>query len=52
MDLTPEELLCRRDTLKQFENYIADATNTLNNFVEKLGWTLDKTPTEVTKMCL
>lgn len=47
MDLSQEELLCRKDTLKQFENYIENATNTLNNFVEQLGWSLDETPTDV-----
>lgn len=48
MDLSPEELLRRRDTLEQIESYIADATTTLNDFVEKLGWKPDKIPTKVT----
>lgn len=48
MELSPEELLRRRDTLKQFESYIADARTTLNGFVEKLGWKLAETPTKVT----
>lgn len=47
MELSQEELLCRKDTLKQFENYIENATITLNNFVEQIGWTLDETPTDV-----
>jgi len=47
MDLSPEELLCRKDTLKQFENYFENATSTLNKFVEQIGWTLDKTSINV-----
>ncbi|XP_027840715.1 U11/U12 small nuclear ribonucleoprotein 48 kDa protein-like [Aphis gossypii] len=44
MDLSTEELLNRKETLKQFDNYIEDTENTLKCFVEKVGWTLDKTP--------
>ncbi|KAL5232888.1 hypothetical protein ACI65C_000298 [Semiaphis heraclei] len=44
MDLSTEELLSRKETLKQFENYIDQTRNTLNCFVEKIGWTLDETP--------
>jgi hypothetical protein len=48
MELSSEELLCRKNTLKQFENYIHNATKTLENFTKKIGWSLDKTPTDVT----
>lgn len=44
MDLSMEELLSRKETLKQFDNYIDDTENMLKCFVEKVGWTLDKTP--------
>lgn len=44
MDLSTEELLSRKETLKQFENYIDNTRNTLKCFVEKIGWALDKTP--------
>ncbi|XP_003240028.1 serine/arginine-rich splicing factor 4 [Acyrthosiphon pisum] len=44
MDLSTEELLSRKETLKQFENYIDKTSDTLKCFVEKIGWTLDKTP--------
>ncbi|XP_015376405.1 PREDICTED: U11/U12 small nuclear ribonucleoprotein 48 kDa protein-like [Diuraphis noxia] len=44
MDLSTEELLSRKETLKQFENYIDQTRNTLKCFVEKIGWTLDETP--------
>ncbi|XP_025208768.1 U11/U12 small nuclear ribonucleoprotein 48 kDa protein-like [Melanaphis sacchari] len=44
MELSMEELLSRKETLKQFENYINDTKNTLKCFVENIGWTLDKTP--------
>ncbi|KAF0763046.1 U11/U12 small nuclear ribonucleoprotein 48 kDa protein-like [Aphis craccivora] len=44
MDLSTEELLSRKETLKQFDNYIDDTENMLKCFVEKVGWTLDKTP--------
>lgn len=47
MALSSEELLRRKDTLKQFESYIATARTNLNDFVEKLGWKLDETPTKV-----
>jgi len=47
MDLSLEELLCRKDMLEQFENYFKNATNTLNKFVEQIGWTLNKTSTNV-----
>jgi len=47
MDLSTEELLSRKETLKQFENYIDQTRNTLKCFVEKIGWTLDKTPKNV-----
>jgi len=47
MDLSTEELLSRKETLKQFENYIDKTRNTLKCFVEKIGWTLDKTPINV-----
>lgn len=43
MELSSEEIRRRTDTLKQFENYIDNTSNTLNNFAEKIGWTLDKT---------
>uniref|UniRef100_A0A2S2PW88 Uncharacterized protein n=1 Tax=Sipha flava TaxID=143950 RepID=A0A2S2PW88_9HEMI len=46
MELSSEELLCRKNTLKQFENYIHNATKTLENFTKKIGWSLDKTPTD------
>jgi len=47
MDLSMEELLSRKETLKQFENHIDKTTNTLKCFVEKIGWALDKTPVNV-----
>lgn len=47
MDLSPEEQLCRKNTLKQFENYLENTTNTLKDFVEKLGWSLDETSVNV-----
>jgi len=47
MDLSTEELLSRKETLKQFDNYIDDTENMLKCFVEKVGWTLDKTPIKV-----
>lgn len=47
MDLLEEENLDRKNTLKQFENYFNNATNKLKNFVEQIGWTLDKTPMNV-----
>lgn len=47
MDLSTEELLSRKETLKQFENYIDQTRNTLKCFVEKIGWTLDETPNNV-----
>lgn len=46
MDLSPKELLRRKETLKQYGNFIENATDTLSNFCEQLGWTLDKTPTD------
>lgn len=48
MEISPEELLCRKDTLKRFEHYIHSATKTLENLTQKVGWSLDKTPTDVT----
>jgi len=47
MDLSTEELLNRKETLKQFENFIDNTRNTLKCFVEEIGWTLDKTPINV-----
>lgn len=47
MDLKSEEQLCRKDTLKQFENYLENTTNILDDFVKKLGWSLDETPANV-----
>lgn len=47
MDLSTEELLSRKEALKQFDNYIDDTENMLKCFVEKVGWTLDKTPIKV-----
>lgn len=47
MDLSEEEILDRKNALKQFENYFNNTTNKLKNFVEQIGWTLDKTPTNV-----
>ncbi|XP_026812393.1 U11/U12 small nuclear ribonucleoprotein 48 kDa protein-like [Rhopalosiphum maidis] len=44
MNLSTEELLSRKDMLKQFENYIDNTKNTLKCLVEKVGWTLDETP--------
>lgn len=48
MDLTPEEIHCRKDVLRQFDNYFETTTNTLKNFAEQIGWTLDETTTDVT----
>lgn len=47
MDLTSQEQLCRKDTLKQFETYLENTTTILNDFVDKLGWSLDETPVDV-----
>lgn len=47
MDLSEEEILDRKNTLKQFENYFNNTTNKLKNVVEQIGWTLDKTPMNV-----
>jgi hypothetical protein len=47
MDLSTEELLSRKDMLKQFENYIDNTKTTLKCLVEKVGWALDETPIKV-----
>lgn len=47
MDLSAEELLDRKNTLREFENYFNDTTDALKNIVEKIGWTLDKTSSNV-----
>lgn len=48
MDVPSEELLRREDVMKQFDVFFENTTNTLNNFVDKIGWSLDETPTNVT----
>lgn len=48
MDLSPEEITTRKDTMKHFENYFENTTNTLKYFAEKIGWTIDETSTDVT----
>lgn len=47
MDISSDELLRRKNTLKQFEDYFENITNTLNNFVEQIGWIPDKLPNNV-----
>lgn len=47
MDISSDELLRRTNTLKQFEDYFENITNTLNNFVEQIGWIPDKLPNNV-----
>lgn len=48
MEISSDELLHRKNTLKQFEDYFENITNSLNNFVEQIGWTPDKLPNNVT----
>lgn len=52
MDLSSEELHRRTETLKEFDIFFENTTNTLNSFVEKIGWTLDETPTKVNELYL
>lgn len=47
MDLSEEDILDRKNTLKQFENYFNNTKNKLKDVVEQIGWTLDKTPMNV-----
>lgn len=52
MDLSSEELHRRTETLKEFDIFFENTTNTLNSFVEKIGWTLDETPKKVNELYL